>query len=235
MEEKICFKCKSKKLFSEFNKRKKSLDGYNTWCRVCTKIKVDKYRNKNKKRINELKINRYYKNIDRNREKHKLIAREKYSERIDYHKEYVQTNRKRITEYQKQYRVKNKKKINAQRKEYLESNELLQLRNKLRSRILAAIKNRNWIKNSSTEQLVGAPFKIVKLYLERQFKKGMSWANHGNGNGKWNIDHKIPLASAKTEEELIVLFHYRNLQPLWWMDNKMKAAKILPIQTSLII
>ena len=49
----------------------------------------------------------------------------------------------------------------------------------------------------------------------------MSWENHG----EWHIDHKKPLASAKTEEELKKLCHYTNLQPLWALDNIRKGAK----------
>lgn len=51
----------------------------------------------------------------------------------------------------------------------------------------------------------------------------MNWDNYG----KWHIDHIIPLASAKTEEEMCNLFHYKNLQPLWASDNFRKSDKIL--------
>ena len=36
----------------------------------------------------------------------------------------------------------------------------------------------------------------------------------------WDIDHKIPLASAETEEELLKLNHYTNLQPLCSRINR---------------
>ena len=55
----------------------------------------------------------------------------------------------------------------------------------------------------------------------------MNWDNYGNINGnhatkinqRWQIDHQIPLSSAKTEEELIKLNHYTNLQPLCSYTN----------------
>lgn len=52
----------------------------------------------------------------------------------------------------------------------------------------------------------------------------MSWDNYGIYDGKlnsgWDIDHIIPLSSANTEEELIKLNHYSNLQPLCSMTNR---------------
>jgi hypothetical protein len=43
----------------------------------------------------------------------------------------------------------------------------------------------------------------------------------------WHIDHKIPLCSANNETELLKLFYYTNLQPLWVKDNLKKNGKIL--------
>ena len=56
------------------------------------------------------------------------------------------------------------------------------------------------------------------------FDERMSWENHGAKT--WHIDHIIPLASAKTEEEVFLLCHYTNLQPLWWSDNLSKGSKL---------
>ena len=52
----------------------------------------------------------------------------------------------------------------------------------------------------------------------------MNWNNRGLYNGElnygWDIDHIIPLSSAKTEEEMILLNHYSNLQPLCSKINR---------------
>ena len=52
----------------------------------------------------------------------------------------------------------------------------------------------------------------------------MSWDNHGKYNGDldfgWDIDHKIPLASAETEDDIIRLNHFSNLQPLCSKVNR---------------
>jgi len=55
----------------------------------------------------------------------------------------------------------------------------------------------------------------------------MSWDNQGK---YWDIDHIIPVSSAKTEEEIIKLNHYTNLQPLESYYNRhIKRAKLNPI------
>jgi hypothetical protein len=61
--------------------------------------------------------------------------------------------------------------------------------------------------------------------MESQFKEWMSWENHGIieigiVNIGWDIDHIIPISSAKTEEDVIRLNHYTNLQPLCSYTNR---------------
>jgi hypothetical protein len=52
----------------------------------------------------------------------------------------------------------------------------------------------------------------------------MNWDNYGKYNGEldygWDIDHIIPLSSATTEEELLKLNHFNNLQPLCSYTNR---------------
>ena len=52
----------------------------------------------------------------------------------------------------------------------------------------------------------------------------MNWDNYGNYNGTldfgWDVDHIIPISSAKTEEELYTLNHYTNMRPLCSYTNR---------------
>jgi hypothetical protein len=50
----------------------------------------------------------------------------------------------------------------------------------------------------------------------------MTWDNYG----VWVIDHIVPLATANTENEVIKLSHYSNLQPLWETENRDKWDKL---------
>lgn len=96
--------------------------------------------------------------------------------------------------------------------------------NNLRGRVYNTLKVKGYKKNIKTEKILGASFKVVKSHIENQFKDGMNWNN--NTRKGWHIDHIIPISSAKTEEELIKLFYYKNLQPLWARDNRKKGNKI---------
>ena len=52
----------------------------------------------------------------------------------------------------------------------------------------------------------------------------MNWDNYGLYNGElgygWDIDHIKPISSASTEQEVITLNHYTNLQPLCSKVNR---------------
>ena len=78
-------------------------------------------------------------------------------------------------------------------------------------------------KKNKTENILGCTYQEFFTHIESQFLNGMSWENRS----KWEIDHIIPLAKAKTEEEILRLNHHTNLRPLWTSDNRKKGSKIL--------
>lgn len=67
-----------------------------------------------------------------------------------------------------------------------------------------------------------------KEYIQNQWSEGMSWKNYGLGanNTTWHIDHKIPIFSATSLEEIYKLNHHTNLQPMWGSDNIRKSNSI---------
>lgn len=78
-------------------------------------------------------------------------------------------------------------------------------------------------KTSKVFKYLGCSHEELRLHIEKQFLKGMTWEN----KGLWHIDHIIPISSAKTIEEVHVLAKYTNLRPLWQKDNREKHAKKL--------
>lgn len=73
--------------------------------------------------------------------------------------------------------------------------------------------------------LVGYTLKELCEYLEKQFRKGMSWANYG----KWHIDHIIPISKFPFEsfedEGFKKAWSLNNLQPLWADENMKKGGR----------
>lgn len=90
----------------------------------------------------------------------------------------------------------------------------------MRSRFYRAFK-KEYVKGKTIENL-GCNISEFKKYLSEKFVQGMTWDNYG----KWEIDHIIPLSSAKTIEEAWKLNHYTNLQPLWKKENRHKWNKL---------
>jgi hypothetical protein len=87
-----------------------------------------------------------------------------------------------------------------------------------------SLRGNGYLKESKTETILGCSFEEFKLYLESNFQDWMTWENRGLYNGElnygWDIDHIIPLDSAETEEDIIKLNHYTNLQPLCSYTNR---------------
>jgi hypothetical protein len=90
-----------------------------------------------------------------------------------------------------------------------------------RTRIKQALRE---AKTDKSLKYIGCSADALRIHLESQFKDGMSWENYGYRG--WHIDHIVPLCSASTEEELIPLLHYSNLQPLWGVENMRKGGRL---------
>lgn len=65
----------------------------------------------------------------------------------------------------------------------------------------------------------------------------MNWGNYGKYKKKtlyygWDVDHIIPLSSAETEEKLLEISNYINLQPLCsYINRTIKKGKLDWIHT----
>ena len=93
----------------------------------------------------------------------------------------------------------------------------------LRSRIRTVLRIQKARKSSSLYEIIGCSKNELKKHLESLFKTGMSWDNYG----KWHIDHIKPCNSFNLiqEEEQKKAFNYKNLQPLWELENLKKSDK----------
>ncbi len=212
MEElRYCKKCDNYKPQTEefFHHRNSRKDGWELYCKCCLK---------------KQKQSSYYKN----KEKQKL-----------YRDNYILLNKEKNKEYQKNYYKLNSSKYKErekQNKEYMkeyrrnrmfnkrQSDPLFNLKHSLGNIINKSLQSKGYSKKSRTYEILGCSFEEFKIYLESKFEPWMTWENKGKYNGElnhgWDIDHVIPLSNAKTEEDIIKLNHYTNLQPLCSKINR---------------
>ena len=118
------------------------------------------------------------------------------------------------------------------------SDVMFKLKHIARARLSSVLKSKNIKKpttktqnfKSTTIELFGCTPEYLKKHLEKQFHRHpdthqlMNWKNH-TVHG-WHIDHRIPLDSAKTSEDIVKLNHYTNLRPMWATENLKKGNKI---------
>ena len=81
---------------------------------------------------------------------------------------------------------------------------------------------RHGYKSNHTVTLLGCSIAFFKQYIEKQFKKGMTWNNRGNSDGKWQIHHIKPcrLFDLTKSEEQLKCFYYKNCIPVWYEKHK---------------
>jgi len=202
-------------------------------------LKCKKYREENKDKIKE-SDKKYYesnKEIVKNRVKLysknnvdiiKQKKKEYYIENKDKFKKYSLDNKDIKREKRRKYDKENREKINEYQRNYFkdrrENDPLFKLSGNIRGLIKVGLKNKGYNKKSKTKDILGCSFEDFKLYIENKFESWMSWDNYGKYNGEvnygWDIDHIIPLKIAKTEEELLELSNFNNLQPLCSKINR---------------
>jgi hypothetical protein len=203
------------------------------------------YREKNKERISER--DRLYREKNKPKNKIDKVCRndEQYIEKkkqkkSDCNKRYREKNRQKVLEAQKQYREKNREYLSEKSKEYSKLNRdsvnnyikkrakkdpIFKFKRTIRRLVCTSFKRNknNFSKSISTEQILGCTIEQFRDYVSLKFIDGMRLDNHG----EWHLDHIIPLATTKTEEDIIKLNHYTNFQPLWAIDNLKKGSKII--------
>lgn len=102
----------------------------------------------------------------------------------------------------------------------------------LRTRIGSALKRKDSEKSDSTTKLIGCSIPFLKEHLEKQFKEGMTWENHG----EWHIDHIKPCASFNVldKKEQRKCFNYKNLQPLGQQKIYQKDPNTINLMTVIL-
>ena len=214
MESKICSKCGDDKSLQYFRLQKSNgYEYHKSICKMCELENNKLYREKNKeKEVNRLKEYRI-------NNKDKLLA---------YELNYRENNKEKIKSYQKSYYTENKKIISKRQIIYETkrrlNDPLFKLSGNIRKMIRKSIKSNGYTKKSKTYDIIGCSYEKLKEYIESKWLFWMNWDNYGKYNGElsygWDIDHIIPISSATTEEEILKLNYFSNLQPLCSKINR---------------
>jgi len=216
---KICPTCKIPKELKEFGNNKTRKDGLQRECKECNHNHSKKhYRKKNPlknytknhKICSNCKLELHFNQFNKLKQgKFGIDTICKECRKLKFDK----WNKNGGREWNYNY-VKNKKLNDPQFK----------LKHILRLRLLDALKRNNVTKKHSALTLLGCTIEECKQHLEKQFKEGMNWDNHGK---VWEIDHikpcsKFDLTNIEEQKEC---FYYTNLQPLTITENRQKSNK----------
>jgi len=236
---KKCSKCNNEKPINNFWKNKHSKDGYDNQCIICTKevqkrcylknfekykFKKEQWTINNPDKVKAAKIKWQKNNPDKVREMIK-IWKENNPDKI----------KERNQKYRLKYRIEHPKKVKLPDPVKIKEQRKISFQKRMAIPAYKLSKNfsraiRDSLKGNKSgyhwETLVGYSLQDLKNHLEKLFKKGMSWANQG----KWHIDHKIPLSLWKfdnySDSEFKQCWALCNLQPLWEIENISKGNRI---------
>lgn len=242
---KLCRVCKAEKPLTEFRFRNDS-GKYRDECKECCNKRSREYRLAHKERIKEL--NKKYR--EEHREELAKYSKEYQQKHLDKFREYNKKYRDNLTDEQKQIQAerweryrerwkddptykekrrawnrestkRRRKKITAYEESRKQYDPIFKLKKQIRNEIRASFNRRGYIRSEHTEEIVGC--KLDYLYRHLCMTYLIRYGEEYDGKTIVHIDHIKPLSEAKTEEEVIRLCRYDNLQLLKAKDNLYKS------------
>ena len=210
---KVCSKCKENKSIDCYSKSAKEKTGIKSACKVCLGNDFKDY----EKRTGNKKEYRL-----KNKEKQNL-----------YNRAYYLTNKESLKKYSVEYNRKHSDKRTKRHLYKLNSDNLYRTETIIRGLIRSSLKYKKIKKDKQTFEILGCTTQEFKNHIESQFLNWMNWNNHGKNNGRynemWQLDHIIPMCNARTEEEVYLLNHWSNFQPLCAKLNNEKLCNTCPV------
>jgi len=139
-------------------------------------------------------------------------------------KEYHKNNKEKRKEQSKKYREKHREKINKYMnkwyKEKRKTDFLFRLRGNISANIKESLKIKGYTKRNKTYTILKCEFDFFMNWLNGVASNGYTY-----GVGNLHLDHVVPSSLAETEDELILLNHYSNLQLLSADENQSKGNR----------
>jgi len=145
----------------------------------------------------------------------------------EHNKQYYQDNKEKVLERHKQYFQEHKEERYEYQRNRKANNPAYALRHNVSTAIWKALK-RNAGSKAGESVLQYLPYTIEQLevHIEKQFRLGMTWENHG----EWHIDHIYPHSllpyDSMDHPNFLKAWRLENLQPLWAEENMSKGNKV---------
>jgi hypothetical protein len=204
----------------------------NAYMREWNKKNRDKKRESDRKyrEAHSAEIKAYHKEWrDNNREHLNERQRERYKENPEAFKlrkdRYTNSHQAQVKEAHARYKRENRQRCTDYERNKRHSDPVYRFRTSVRCLIWGYARKKGYKGNKKTWELVGCDFDSFLVHIKSQFEDGMTLENYGHGEGQWNIDHIIPICTAKTDEDIERLNHYSNLRPMWATENYRKSRK----------
>jgi hypothetical protein len=107
--------------------------------------------------------------------------------------------------------------------EYIKNNPQRKAAANIRSRNKYIIKHIETVSDEVVKDALDIDRKGFKVHIEKQFKPGMTWQNHG----AWHQEHDKPLSKFDLldPEQVKIANHYTNIKPVWALHNFQKYNK----------
>ena len=234
----LCTMCKPCKKLGNKNSyikhREIRLDGSMEY-RNANKEKIAE-RDKNYRENNKEKIAEYDKLYrEANKDKIKAYHKKYSAENIDKIMARYWANRESELERMKNWKKANRERLSKYQQKYYKEreavDEVFRMRNAVAATIYAAFKRKGYGKDTKTFEILGCPYEEFKNHIESQFEDWMNWDNYGLYNGEpnygWDLDHIKPSSLAESVEDIYMLNHYTNFQPLCsYINRDVKIDKV---------
>lgn len=158
-------------------------------------------------------------------------SREKHKEkRLQMTRDWRERSKEHLRAYYEANKDRSRENLRKWVKARYASDPKYALISKVRRLTLYAISRFGFKKNCKTSIILGCDWETLQAHIESQFYGEMTWESFQKknhiGTSMVEIDHIIPISSAKTEEDVIRLAHFSNLRPMWWWENREKRDKM---------
>ena len=215
----------------EFHRDRSSKDGRRSECRECSNKWRREHYDKEKERAYAIAHREEAKESSRRyRERHPEKAKEYYARKKESGElqEYLERTKEQRKQRNKRCYKENRERIIKRTDDWIaekrKTDPMFKFKCQIRGNIYDAFRRYSGKKPTNTKNIVGLELDEFRDYLLQTFvdNYGYEW----DGKEPVHIDHIIPLSTAETEEDIMKLCHYTNLQLLKPEDNISKSDNL---------